>query len=332
MKNTKKIIALSLLASLTVNAVSLTSPQSASISYASIKIDFGIKTHKFQSKSQTFTLKQDEANKASAIRGLMQIRSDMWDKNVPYTLDSKSNSKNTKLRDYLKSKGINSKDEYINRTKWSTDLEKIGIQRLYEVSLTGLSHTRPDGSDCSKAVLPSGTRTYGEILANNSEPYTPEMAFNQWAYGKRTNYGGKSEYQLLIESNGVYNNGNAHLHIILDPEYDRMGLAIINSSDLNYAAVEFGYADKSGSKAVGLVGEYTMDFGKAKAKANNKKESSKDTRAKLEEAVRRNKIQVEAAKLLLKMAPEKVAGVKGQLLKLIKESEELIKIAEKSLK
>ena len=49
---------------------------------------------------------------------------------------------------------------------------------------------------------------------------------------------------------------------------------------------------------------------------------------KLREAVKRNKIRISAARLLLETAPKKVASIKGQLLNLIKESEALIKAAE----
>ena len=333
MKKTKKILALALLSSLSVNSLALVSPQSENIAYASQNIDFGISTKNFESKTITLNLKQDEANKSQTLAAIRDLRAKMWDENVPYISDANSNPKNMKLRDYLKTKGITSKEAYVNSINWSTDLEKIAIQRIYEVTQTGLSHLRPDGSDCATATLPNGTRTYAEILAYNSDPYTPAKAFNQWAFGKRSNYGGKSEYDLLLESNGVYNNGNAHLHIILDPEYNTMGLSINNSTDPNFVGVEFGYANNSGSNATGLVGEYTMYFGKAKPETNPKKDKklSKESREKLEEAVRKNKIQIEAAKLLMRMAPKKVANVKDQLLNLIKESEDLIKMAEKAL-
>lgn len=329
MKNTKKIIAMTLLLSLSAKAVDLSNPQSKSISYANSNIDFGIKTDNFKSESITLDLNQSENNKQAALAALKAVRAEMWDKNVPYTYDTKSNSKNSKLRDVLKEKGINSKEEYLNYTKWSTDLEKIAIQRMYEVGITGMNHTRPDGSDLSTAKLPSGTRTFAEILAYNSAPFTPSKAFSQWVHGKRASFGNKSEYDLLLESDGVYNDGNAHLHIILDPEYNRMGLCINNTTDTNFVGVEFGYADKSGNKATGLVGDYTMDFGKSSSTGN--KGIDKKTRENLEKAVNENKTRIAAANLLLEMAPKKVADIKDQLLTLIKESEDLIKLAEKVL-
>lgn len=332
MKNTKKILALALLTSLSVNALPLTN--STSISYASQNLDFGINTKNFENNSVTLTLNQDENNKEASLAALKAVRAEMWDKNVPYTYEQDSNKNNTKLRDFLKTKGINSKEEYLNHTKWSTDLEKIAIQRIYEVSLTGLSHNRPDGSSCNTAVLPSKVKMYAEILANNSDAYTPAKAFSQWTHGKRSNYNGKSEYELLLEANGVYNIGNAHLHIILDPEYDHMGLAINNSSELNYVGVEFGYADKSGNKATGLVGDYTMNFGKNIVDTNQNegnKENIKSKKELLREAVEYNKSQVASAKFLLKNLPKTVAKVKDKLEAQIKTAEAIIEKSEKYL-
>lgn len=328
MKNTKKIVAMTLLFSLSANTLANLNPHSNIKAYASSKLDFGIDTKKFEPKSISLNLNQDENNKEASLAALRAVRAEMWDKNVPYTYDEKSNKNNTRLRDVLKSKGINSKEAYLNQIKWSNDLEKLSIQRLFEVKITGLSHTRPDGSDLSSAILPSGTRTYGEILAYNSDGFTPARAFSQWTHSKMADYGNKSEYELLVESNGVFNYGNAHLHIILDPNFNRIGLAINNDSDIKFVAAEFGQADKSGSKATGLVGDYTMDFGKASTK---KTKMSKEARRNLEKAVEENKTRVAAANLLLEMAPKKVADIKDQLLKLIKESEDLIKLAEKAL-
>lgn len=330
MKNTKKVLALALLLSLSANAVGFLGNDNNAISYAASTIDFGIKTENFESKSLTYNLKQDEANKMASLKARNKIRSEMWDRNVPYTYDEISNNNNTKLRDYLKSVGINSKTEYLNQTKWSTGLEKIAIHRIYEVTTTGLSHLRPDGSDCYTASLPEGVRTFAEILANNTDTLTPERAFNQWAYSPRAGYGNKSEYDLLLESNGVYNNGNAHLHLILDPEYDHMALSIVSTSNMNYVAVEFGYANQTGNKATGLVGDYTMNFGK-KANNKNNKANLEEIKEKLRQAVEYNKTQVNSAKFLLENAPKTVAKVKDKLLTQIKKAEEIIEKSEKAL-
>ena len=95
MKNTKKVIAMTLLLSLSAQAIDLSNPQSKSISYANSNIDFGIKTDNFKSESITLNLNQSENNKQAALAALKAVRAEMWDKNVPYTYDTKSNSKNS---------------------------------------------------------------------------------------------------------------------------------------------------------------------------------------------------------------------------------------------
>lgn len=65
------------------------------------------------------------------------------------------------------------------------------------------------------------------------------------------------------------------------------------------------------------------------AKLAMKRDADKVIRtAKLRQAIDNNKTKVSAAKLLLKLAPQKVAKVRGVLLNLIKDSEALIKKAE----
>ncbi|WP_311482179.1 CAP domain-containing protein [uncultured Anaerococcus sp.] len=344
MKKLSKIVALTLLASLSANAVGLVNPASSNVSYAAQELDFGINTDKFKSQSLTLNLKQDEASRKASIAARNKIRSDMWDKNVPYTLNGKSNDKNTKLRDCLRELGINSKEEYLNQTKWSTGLEKIAIQRTYELYISGLSHTRPDGSDCMDAVLPDGTESFGEIIAYETTPYTPYRAFEQWTY---TPYDGKSEYDQLIASNGVFNADNGHLHLILNPELEYMGHCVINNNNgKNYTTAIFGYGDSTGNKSVGLVGTYTMYFGKDKAKIkeneskktenqtkdkNKGAEISEQTRQELEKAIYESKIQIDAVNFLLEHSADKIKHVRDKVEKLLKESEELIKEAEKIL-
>lgn len=113
-----------------------------------------------------------------------------------------------------------------------------------------------------------------------------------------------------------------------------MGLAINNSSELNYVGVEFGYADKSGNKATGLVGDYTMNFGKNIVDMNQNegnKENIKSKKELLREAVEYNKSQVASAKFLLKNLPKTVAKVKDKLEAQIKTAEAIIEKSEKYL-
>lgn len=327
MKKTGNLIALSLLAGLSINFVGLM-PRA----HASQTINLGIDTNTFPARSAVFKIKQDEYNKRLALSTLREIRAKMWDENIPYTLDE-SNPDNTRIRDYLSSVGINSKEAYVNQTKWSVDLEKIALQRAFEVKSTGLSHVRPDGSSYTTAVLDNGTKTYAEILASNSGGLDAAKALKQWAYSPRKNFNGKSEYDLIKESNGVYNSGNGHLHIALDPAYPYFGLAVINT----VAVGEFGIDARSGEDASGFVGEYEFNQGKKieiKNEENKnivKKDNSK-LKERLEESIENNKKTIAGAKFLQSNAPNTIKSVRKKLDKLMNESEKLIQRAEEMLK
>lgn len=332
MKKTTKVMALFLLMATSFGAVSMASMEKSKIAYASSDLNLGISTKNFPSLSATVRLKQDEAHKNASLAAIRQIRSDMWDENVPFT-GGNSNKSNQKLRDYLKTKGINSKEAYLNSINWSQDLEKIAIQRATEVGLTDAKgHVRADGSDYSAASLPNGARTNAEIIAYNSGAFSPQGAINQWAYMKRSDYNNRSEYQLLIDANGVYNNGNAHLYILLDPSYQYFGLALVPGADYYYALAEFGNSAKSGTGATGLVGDYTVNFGKqVPAKVTKNKKSKAEIKKDLEAAINKNRETLSAAKYLIKNTPNTVAKVRGELDKLMETSEQLIQKGEKLL-
>lgn len=320
----KKFLALALIGG--VGLSSLTPLTSQSIAYASEKLDFGIDTANFPKKTVTKSLKQDESLKEETLRAVRDLRAKAWDENVPYTQDG-SNSNNMKLRDYLKSVGISSKDAYLNSIGYSKDHEKIAIQRAFELDITDLSHQRPDGSSYGTAVLPNGSKPYAEIVAWNTRDFSPKLAVDQWSVLPRSNFDGKSEYDMLKESNGVYDNGNGHLHILLDPAYTSLGLAITNSNRNNFAVMNFGVDKKSGSDATGLVGEYTMAFGGASLDIKNDSLSDESIK-KLKEAVDTNKRTIDAARFLIENAPETIKPVRAKLDSLMEKSEALIKKAE----
>lgn len=64
---------------------------------------------------------------------------------------------------------------------------------------------------------------------------------------------------------------------------------------------------------------------------NELSKEKKEQIRKLEEAIERNNVAVKAVNLLFDIAPKKVEPIKGQLLKLLKESQDLIKASEKVL-
>lgn len=263
--NLKKIAALSLALSFSFAGTSFINPNSTVALAQSQRLDLGVDTGKVSYQENTFVLNQNDAQKQKAMNQVRELRSKMWDENVIYTLGN-SNPNKQRLQDVAKQNGYTSKSDYVNGLDWSTELEKIAIQRLFEQTITGLSHNRPDGSKYSTAVTKTGVRPYGEILANNSAQMTAELSFNQWAFGPRKNYNNKSEYELLKEANGVSNNGNGHIHLLLNPTYKAFAYADLTSSktDRNFAVGLFGFKENSSNKSVNIVGEHTLYVGTPK--------------------------------------------------------------------
>lgn len=97
---------------------------------------------------------------------------------------------------------------------------------------------------------------------------------------------------------------------------------------------ETSVEDKARLKTASEYKEIRETLKSARLALVKKDEVDKDKKKqieKLEDAVARNKVAVKAVNLLFEVAPKKVAPIKGQLLKLLRESEELVKMAEKLL-
>ena len=312
MKKSSKIVALSLLTALSLNMIG---PMQKQV-YAAELLDFGVKTESFTPNLVRANIKQDKANKEKTLQILRNVRSRMWDENIAYTMDD-SNPNNMKLRDYLKTQGINSKEQYLNSITWSTDHERLAVQRGFEVKINGLNHNRPDGSSYETAVLPNGTKIASEIIAWNNMAMDPEIAINQWTFNPRSKYNNMSEYDLLKESNGVYNNKNGHMHIILDPSFKTVGFASINSNGDYYGVAEFGINAPSGSDSLNYVGEYEMKFGKVQEESNNTTVDKEAIKEKLKAAIDRSNKTISAAELILGEYPNTIAEVKPEVEKLL---------------
>ena len=324
MKKLSKIVALTLLASLSANSVGLVNPASSSISYASTKLDLGFSTDSPTSQTVTLNLKQDQETRDRALALMKKIRSEMWDKNVPFT-GGDENIRNEGIRDYYLRWYGSSKEEYVNSIHMSSGLELIAVQRLFDVSLTGFDFNRPDGTYFESFVTPEGHSSWGEGLAKSIGTMSVDEAFDIWSYQKLDGFDGKSMYDKLVESNGVRTPENYPLHSILDPVNTYAAFAYTDTPDKNYAVIEF-VGNITDKEVKNFVGEYTMDYGKPA-----KKELDPETRASLEKAIYDNRIQIEAVNFLLEHSPNKIKHVRDKVERLLKESEQLIKEAEKLL-
>lgn len=333
--NIKKIASLAFALSLSIGA---SQALNHNVAYAaeSKYLDLGVDTGSVSYQEYTFYLNQTEASKNEALAEVREIRSKLWDENVIYTLNDSGNPKSERLQDVAKAYGYRNKNDYVNGLTWATDLEKIAIQRAYEQTITGMSHKRPDGSSYSSITAKSGIRPSGEILASSTSLENPAKAFDQWSFAPRKKYNNKSEYQLLLESNGVFNSANGHLHNILNPQFKHLGFAALNNtnSKWNYAVGIFSFKESSVSEAsVNLSGDYTLHVGTGKKQpelipAEKEDKSDADKRKMLEKAIEDAKFQIQIAEDILNNYPNTVKNVRGELIRLIDKSKALIEKAE----
>lgn len=332
MKNSKKL-ALSLAISFTLLGISPT--------FAAPRLDLVENTGNINFSEGTFNLKQDENLKNQVLEEVRAIRSRLWDENILYTLDADSNTKGERLQDVARANGYTSKEAYVNGLTWSTELEKIAIQRAYEQTLTGLSHQRPDGSDNYTAVSLNGIQSSAEILASSTDSQNPKKSFGQWSFEPSKRKNDKSEYDLLKEAKGV-NADNGHLHIILDPELKHIGFAALNTNaKWNYGVGIFDFAIVGNNQASSnLVGNFSIYAGDIKnaPKADNKTvapakttELSAASIEKLRTSVSNAKRTIAGAELLMKTMPKFAKENGAKINQLIANSQKIIDQAENIL-
>ena len=261
-------------------------------------------------------LNQDASLKDQAIKEIKSIRSRLWDENVLYTLEE-TNKEGTKIRDVAKAYGYANKQAYVNGIKWSYDLELISIQRVLEQPITGMTHSRPDGSDFQSFKTKNGVISYGENIARYTEPMTAAQAFGQWSFSRTNNNLDKSEYEYLKENKGVFEGvTNGHLHLILDPTYKYIGYANINTNNhkWNYGLASF-------SQDVANNSEKTSGISTEAKQAS----VSADFRKTLKESIKNAQFSIDAAENILENYPNTVKNVRGKLLSLIEDTKEIIR-------
>lgn len=106
-------------------------------------------------------------------------------------------------------------------------------------------------------------------------------------------------------------------------EVELIGFYSLLEKDENYYLVDQKYSNVISINDI-LYGKYE-DFN---FDQNNKEKSELD---KLKQTIIKNKIMIKAAKVLLELAPEKVSIIRPQLLKIIEESNQLVKLGQNIL-
>ena len=307
MNNFKKITAAALAISFSFLGASVIGE--SNVSFASEnknapKIDLGIQQSNAPYQESVVKLNQNDATRDQVLDQLKAIRSKAWDDNV--TLEGAKDGKTSTIRDvvnYYYPKGNPSKEEYVNKYEYSLELERVALQRAYELTLTGDSQLRPDGSSYKTMYfkdLRLGKHDW--ICYDYGEKISPERLFDNILYNNDKK--GENGYQRLIDKNGAYDGNDSVYSMLL--YRGSMGLGV------GYGQVENPKTGKSVAviafdkgpffndkvEKVDYVGDYTMSFGNP-----NFKKSSKESLDRLEASVKKAKKTIAGAEVLTKSMP-----------------------------
>ncbi|WP_282929172.1 hypothetical protein [Anaerococcus sp. Marseille-Q7828] len=323
MKNIKKLTAATL--ALSFSFLGINSFANPSLSLAASEandkhLDLGVKKAGGAYKEKTVIVNPNQLRYEQFLMDLREVRDKSWESNVPYTMGS-NNEKGTTIRDIAKEYGYETKEEYINGIKWSNDLEKIAIQRSFEQTFTGLGSQRPDFSDFTIATV-NGTHSDREVLSADTIDPNITDPIGKWSYANLVKADNKSQYDFLLEENGVRGDWNSSMHDLLNPEFKYVGFAEVKEigQKETFATAEFAKdVANNNEEQSKIIGEYILSTGKYKEKI------SEEVRKNVEKSIQEAEIQIKAAEDLINKYPQTIKNVKGKLVGLIEESKELIK-------
>lgn len=341
MKNIKKMAALSLALSFSfLGQASLINPVDSYAKEESLAIqnaDLGVDKGKGEYIEETINLKQSQDEIEYFLNEIRDIRSKLWDSNIPYVSVSpdgtKSESKN--LRESAEKSGHTTMKDYAFGLKWRTDLEKIAIQRAFEQKYSDSSDTRPDGSNFKSATI-NGIHSDVEIVSKTNLHGNKMKASSQWSFAKDQT--GQSQYDKLLAANGKLTPESFELHTLLNPGIKYIGYAQLTDEETNtlYEVVELSYdmnskMDSSNDQVTNLVGPYTLSIGDKNYK-EDKDKTQKDKLEKLKISYQKAQEIIKGAEILKESMPNFSNENSAKINELVEKQKEVIKKAENVLK
>ncbi|ACP32531.1 hypothetical protein [Corynebacterium aurimucosum] len=159
-------------------------------------------------------------------RQVRELRGKAWDDNLPFNGGT--------LRQAASAAGYRTRDAYVNSISWDRGLEHAAMQRAAEENLD-FNHLRLPG------VPPFGVIDNlwaGENLTTSGM----SEAIASWSTDK---YQGASEWDMLIRSNGKFNDRTGHLYSIIDPTHVTFAQAQVGEVTAGF----FSNRDMSGEPA-----------------------------------------------------------------------------------
>lgn len=338
MNNFKKITAAALAISFSFLGASVVGE--SNVSFASEnkvapKVNLDIEPSNAPYQESVVTLNQNDATRQAVLNQLREVRSKAWDENleIQWGYDSR------KVRDIYyewNEEDSNDKEGYVNAYSYSLGLEQLALQRAYELSLTGSSQERPDGSRYEmlnyKGLTLVGSHYW--IYNDYEDDISPELLFDTLLYNKDIE--GGNGYEKFKKSNGSYAyEATETTHSAFDmlrygPAMG-VGYGQVKNPETgkNFAVIAFDldpfYYDEP--KKVDYVGDYTMSFGNP-----NFKKPSKESLDRLEASVKKAKQTIAGAEVLTKSMPNFAEKNSSALNRLIENQRIIISKAEAILR
>ncbi|MDU2599005.1 hypothetical protein [Anaerococcus sp.] len=325
MKNFKKVTAAALAISFSFLGASVTSESNlsyASQSQSAPKIDLGVSQANYPYQESVVTLKQDDATRQQFMDHIVELRTKAWNDNliVPWY----GEGENTKsVRDIYIQWSDGDPEWYKNAFNYNYGLEKLALQRAYELTLTGDSQNRPDGSHYN-------TMYHEDYSLGNADTF--------WVFDEKNEvdvdtffemFASDKKYNEFKNSKGSMKNAILETLVMYQPAQLSIGYGQVTNKETgrSFAVVAFDLDPYVWADEENYVGDYTMSFGNP-----NFKQFSKERLDKLEKSVKNAKETIEGAKILMQKMPKFAKEHGNELNKLIEKQNKIIDKAETILR
>ena len=335
MNNFKKITAAALAISFSFLGASVIGE--SNVSFASEnktapKVNLDIQPSNVPYQESVVTLNQNDATRQAVLNQLRDVRSKAWDENLKLQWDDDGSTR--KIRDIYNdfTGNYNNKEGYVNAYGYSLELERLALQRAYELSLTGSIQERPDGTryeTLNYKGLQLGLHSW--VYDDYENDLTPKKLFDTLLYNKDVE--GGNGYKRFIESNGSYETtGSVYNMLMFHPTFMGVGYGQVKNPETGktFAVIAYDldpFFFNDGPEKVDYVGDYTMSFGNP-----NFKKASKETLDKLEVSVKEAKRTIAGAEILTNSMPNFGEKYGYELGRLIENQKAIISKAEAFLR
>lgn len=325
MNNFKKITAAALAISFSFLGTSVVGE--SNLSFASEnknapKIDLGIQQSNVPYQESVVKLNQNDKTRQEFMNKIVALRSKAWDDNLILTW-SDDDGDTKSVRDIYNYWSDGDPEGYKNAFVYNYGLERLALQRAYELTLTGNSLQRPDGSDNSTM---------------NYKSYSLGNASTIWAFDDKQEIDVDSFFEVFASDkdyddfkNAKGKQENVQLETILNYQPTQLaigyGQVTNKQTGRSFAVLAFDLDPNVWSDKVDYVGDYTMSFGNP-----NFKKPSKESLDRLEASVKKAKQTIAGAEVLTKSMPNFAEKNSSALNRLIENQRIIISKAEAILR